>query len=313
MGGADSESRAVEEVACPSCRVPAGSPCRTRSGNTAFWYHTHRLVLIPQLGSVGQLAVPADRGAGVPWQVSTTPPLPVRIGYVYRSDPGPDPSRQEEALTSTGCVRTYADEIAINVAARPALDDALTMAAGQRRSAEGQQVIVVVHDIAKLARHSRELIQLTAAMHRDGLCLQVLTGPLRGLHDPETDAPGLFGVLVAAARLDEQYVTAKSKAGARIAAAAGARAGRPRVVDADMLAEARRLREQGISVPQIARRLVIPAPNGPGRHPSLATIYRALAQPEPITSQQSTHGPQEEEHDDVMEQRSSTHAGRSDS
>lgn len=313
MGRVDSESRAVEAVACPSCRVPAGSPCRTRSGNTAFWYHTYRLVLIPRLGSVGQLAVPADRGPGVPWQGSATPPLPVRIGYAYRPSPGPDPRGQVEALTSAGCVRTYTDEIAINVAARPALDDALTTAAGQRRSAEGQPVIVVVHDIAKLARHSRELIQLTAAMHRDGLCLQVLTGLLRGLHDPETDASGLFGVLGAAARLDERYVTEKSKAGARAAAAAGARGGRPRVVDADLLAEARRLRDQGFSVPQIARRLVIPTPNGPGRHPSLATLYRALAQPEPITSQQSTHSPQEEEHDDVMEQTSSTHAGRSDS
>jgi DNA invertase Pin-like site-specific DNA recombinase len=292
--------------------VPAGSPCRTRSGNTAFWYHTYRLVLIPRLGSVGQLAVPADRGPGAPWQVSAAPPLPVRIGYVYRPEPSPDPSRQEEALTSAGCVRTYADEIAINVAARPALEDALTMAAGQRRSAEGQQVIVVVHNIARLARHSQELVRLTAALHRDGLCLQVLTGPLRGLHDPDTDAPGLFGVLVAAAHLDEQYVIEKSKAGVRIAAAAGARGGRPRVVDAEMLAEARRLRDQGISVPQIARRLVIPAPNGRGRHPSLATLYRALAQPEPVTSQQSTHSPQEEEHDDVMEQASSTHAGRSD-
>jgi DNA invertase Pin-like site-specific DNA recombinase len=310
---ANNESRVVEAVACPSCRVPAGSACRTRSGNTAFWYHTYRLVLIPQLGSVGQLAVPADRGPGAPWQVSAVPPLPVRIGYIYRPHPSSDASRQEEALTSAGCVRTYADEIAVNVAARPALDDALTMAAGQRRSAEGQQVIVVVHNITKLARHSRELIQLAAAMHRDGLCLQVLTGPLRGLHDPETDAPGLFGVLVAAAHLDEQYVTEKSKAGVRIAAAAGARGGRPRVVDADMLAEAHRLRDQGISVPQIARRLVIPAPNGRGRHPSLATLYRALAQPEPITSQRSTHSPQEEEHDDVMEQTSSTHAGRSDS
>jgi DNA invertase Pin-like site-specific DNA recombinase len=263
------------------------------------------------LGCVGQLAVPADRGPGAPWQAST--PLPVRIGYVYRPDSGPDPSGQEVALISAGCIRTYADEVAIGVAARPALDDALRLAAAQRRSAQGQKVIVVVHDVAKLARHSRELIRLTAVMYRDGLCLQVLTGALRGLHDPETDTPGLFGVLVAAARLDEQFVIEKSKAGVRIAAAAGARAGRPRVIDADLLAEARRLRDQGISVPQIARQLVIRTPNGSGRHPSLATLYRALAQPEPITPQQLAHSPQEEEHDDVMEPTGSTHAGRKDS
>jgi len=313
VGQIDGESRVVEAVACPECGVPAGSPCRTRSGNTAFWYHTRRLVLIPRLGGVGQLAVPADRGPGGPWQPSRTPPLPVRIGYAYRPGADPDPSGQEEALTSAGCVRTYADEVAIAVAARPALADALRLAAGQRRSAQSQQVIVVVHDIAKLARHSRELIQIGAVIYRDGLCLQVLKGPLRGLHDPQTDTSGFFGVLVAAGHLDEQFVIEKSKVGARIAAAAGARAGRPRVIDAALLAEARRLRDQGISVPQIARQLVIPTPNGPGRHPSLATLYRALAQPEPITPQQPARNPQEAEHDDVMEPTSSTRAGRNDS
>jgi DNA invertase Pin-like site-specific DNA recombinase len=303
MDRVDSAWRAVEAVACPACGVPAGRPCRTRSGRTSYCYHTHRLVLIPKLGNVGQLAVPVDRGPGARWAASTTPPPAVRIGYAYRSRAAEDLSGQQTALTSAGCVRVYVDEVAITVAARPALEEALTMAAQQRRSAQDQQAIIVVHDIAQLARHSRELIQLTAAIYDAGLCLQVLAGTLHGLHDPETDTSGLFSVLTAAIGLDRLYLTEKSKAGARAAPSAG----RPRIFDAGMLADARRLRDQGFSVPEIARRLVIPTGDDAGRHPSLATVYRALAQPEPVSPPQM-----EQEHDHVVDQTISTRAGSSD-
>ena len=212
-------------------------------------------------------------------------------------------------MASSGCVRTYAEEVARTVAARPALEEALAMAAAQRCSADDQQVIIVVHDIAKLARHSRELIKTAAAVQRAQLCLQILTGALRGVHDPEADAPGLFGVLAAAARLDQEYVTEKSKAGARAASVAGVRGGRPRIVNETMLAEARRLRDEGLPIPEIARRLVIPSGRNAGRHPSLATVYRALAEPEPIASPQPPAGLHAEEHDHVLDRTSGTDAG----
>jgi hypothetical protein len=38
------------------------------------------------------------------------------------------------------------------------------------------------------------------------------------------------------------------------------------------------MRDQGMGVPEIAARLVIPeGRNGAGQHPSLASVYRALA------------------------------------
>jgi DNA invertase Pin-like site-specific DNA recombinase len=283
--------RAVEAVACPACRVPAGRACRTRSGNTASWYHTHRLVLIPQLGGVGQLPVPADRAPGAPWPPSTARPPAVRLGYTVGAD------RPEPALAAAGCVRTFVDEVAVTVAARPALDEALALAAEQRASAEHQPVILVVPDIARLARHSRELIQVAARLGAAGVGLQVLAGALRGRHDPAA-AGGLFDVLATAAHLDRQYVAAKAKA-------AGPRGGRPRVVDGDLLAEARRLRDQGLPVPEIARRLVIPAGRNAGSHPSLATVYRALAEPEPIASPSAGRRP--EEPDDVVDEPSGPH------
>lgn len=285
----------VEQVACPACGVPAGRPCRTAGGATAFWFHTARLVLIPGLGNLGQLAVPADRGPGALWTAATAPPPAVCVGYAYRADPGQDTRGQEAALRSAGCVCTYVDTVAVTVAARPALEQALAMAATQRRCAGDQRVVLVVHALDRLARHSRELIRLAAGIRAAGLCLRVLTGPLRGLHDPES---AFFDILAVAARLDHEYVVAKSKAGARAASAAGAPGGRPRVLDEEMLAIARGLRDQGVPVPEIARRLVIPHGRNAGRHPSLASVYRALALPDGDAD------------DDAMDHSSGAHAGR---
>ena len=57
----------------------------------------------------------------------------------------------------------------------------------------------------------------------------------------------------------------------------GRHGGRPKVVDDDMGQYARSLRANGIPVPEIARKLVIPTGKNKGRHPSLATVYRLLA------------------------------------
>ncbi|MFI2371371.1 MarR family transcriptional regulator [Streptomyces sp. NPDC018833] len=54
--------------------------------------------------------------------------------------------------------------------------------------------------------------------------------------------------------------------------------GRPKVIDDDMLATARALRDQGVPVSEIAGRLTIKAGKNAGRHPSVASLYRALAE-----------------------------------
>ncbi|WTX01158.1 hypothetical protein OG216_47280 (plasmid) [Streptomycetaceae bacterium NBC_01309] len=43
---------------------------------------------------------------------------------------------------------------------------------------------------------------------------------------------------------------------------------------------ARTLRTQGVTVPQIARKLVIPSGRNKGGHPAVATVYRLLAEAE---------------------------------
>jgi hypothetical protein len=47
-----------------------------------------------------------------------------------------------------------------------------------------------------------------------------------------------------------------------------------------MLDYARTLRAQGVPVPQIATKLVIPTGKNKGQNPSVATVYRVLAEEE---------------------------------
>lgn len=54
--------------------------------------------------------------------------------------------------------------------------------------------------------------------------------------------------------------------------------GRPKVIDDEMLATARALRDQGVPVSEIAGRLTIRTGKNAGRHPSVASLYRALAE-----------------------------------
>lgn len=61
------------------------------------------------------------------------------------------------------------------------------------------------------------------------------------------------------------------------AAAKGNHGGRPKVFDDDMVLFARALRDAGTPVPEIARKLVIKTGKNGGRHPSVASVYRALA------------------------------------
>ena len=259
----------AEGVACPQCRAPAGSPCRTGRGTVAAVYHPQRQVLRPELGSVGSIAVPADRRASR----RGSPSVPVLLGYAYSSVTAVDLTEQAAALRSAGCVRVFTDTVGISVATRPALAEAVRFGRAQRASASGQRVILVVNEVWGLARHSRELIRVVADLCAAGLGLRILTGTLAGRH--ESDRSALFAALGAAAELDRRYWADRSRAAVRDAADEGRVGGRPRVLDDAMRQLARAWHGEGVSVPEIARRLTTPA----GRHPSVASVYRVLAEP----------------------------------
>ena len=82
----------------------------------------------------------------------------------------------------------------------------------------------------------------------------------------------------AAAQLDRDYIREKTLEGQAAAAAKGNHGGRPKVIDDDMLTFAIALKNKGTPVPQIAGKLVITTGKNAGKHPSVASLYRALAE-----------------------------------
>lgn len=87
----------------------------------------------------------------------------------------------------------------------------------------------------------------------------------------------LFAVLAVSAQLDRDYIREKTLEGQQIAAAKGKHGGRPRVIDEDMLVFALALRAKGVPVPEIAAELTITTGKNAGKRPSVASLYRALA------------------------------------
>ncbi|MER6613077.1 MarR family transcriptional regulator [Streptomyces xantholiticus] len=153
---------------------------------------------------------------------------------------------------------------------RPELDRALAIARDIGRSAPERAVVLTVRELGLLARTSAGLAAVADELRENGIGLEILTGPLRGVHDPHEPGAGFFGVLAEAAELDRG-----SRLQARKRSPRGG--GRPKVIDDDMLVRARSLRDQGVPVSEIAQRLTIAAGRNAGQHPSAASLYRALA------------------------------------
>lgn len=278
---------AAERHDCPKCQAPAGSPCRTRGGKTAVKYHTARFVLVPALREELEVLVPGDRGPGRPWKPGDpagTAPLaenaarPIRIGYARCSTAQQELASQAAALEAVQCKRVFSEKISTRIKVRPELERALTLARDIKEAASDQPVILTVHELKRLARNAAELMTLSAQLQAAGIQLELLTGPLTGIYDPDGMGAMLFAVLAVAAQLDRDYIREKTLEGQAAAAAKGNHGGRPKVIDDDMLTFAIALKNKGTPVPQIAGKLVIKAGKNAGKHPSVASLYRALAE-----------------------------------
>ncbi|MFY9808669.1 MAG: recombinase family protein [Pseudonocardiaceae bacterium] len=282
---ADEDAAAVERHPCPRCAVPAGSACRTQAGRTAAKYHTARFVLVPSLREELTVAAPPDRNPGKPWvagpQVAAATPetttVPIRIGYARCSSATQELQSQLDALSRAHCTRVFSEKISTRIKVRPELEKALTLAREIKAAAPDQSVILTVHEMKRLARNAAELMTLSAALHRGGVQLELLSGPLTGIYDPHGMGSMLFAVLAVAAQLDRDYIREKTLEGQQAAAAKGNHGGRPKVIDPDTLIFARALRDQGTPMPDIAQKLTIKTGKNAGKHPSVASLYRALA------------------------------------
>jgi DNA invertase Pin-like site-specific DNA recombinase len=277
---------AVERHPCPKCDAPARSPCRTGSGKTAARYHTARFILVPALREELNVAVPPDRAPGKSW--SPRPAIdsgaaevpagrPIRVGYARCSTVRQELASQLAALQEAGCTRIFSEKISTRIKVRPELEQALRLCRDIKDAAPGQAVILTVHEMKRLARNAAELMTLAGGLQAAGIRLELLSGPLTGIYDPNGMGAMLFAVLAVAAQLDREYIREKTLEGQQAAAAKGNHGGRPKVIDDDMLTFAAALREKGVPMPEIARKLTIKSGKNAGQPPSVASLYRALA------------------------------------
>lgn len=234
--------------------------------------------------------MPADRGPGKPWKPGPPVPAaksddtaaggPIRIGYARCSSATQELQTQLDTLARAQCTRVFSEKISTRIKVRIEFENALALAHEIKQAAPRQQVVLTVHEMKRLARNAAELMTLSATLQAGGIGLEMLTGPLTGIYDPRGAGSILFAVLAVGAELDRNYICEKTLEGQQAAAAKGNHGGRPKVIDDDMLLFARALKDKGTPMPDIVKKLTIKTGKNAGQHPSIASLYRALADTE---------------------------------
>ncbi|WP_318279675.1 MULTISPECIES: recombinase family protein, partial [Streptomyces] len=238
-------------------------------------YHTGRFALVPALKAELAVKTPADRNPGKPWRQGApvvqapeaTPGAAIRIGYARCSTVGQELQSQLDMLARADCNRVFSEKISSRVKERPELEKALTLAREIKTAAPHQPVILTVVEMKRLARNAAELMTLSSSLQVDGIQLELLSGPLTGVYDPNGAGAIVFAVLAVASEVEREGIREKTLEGLDTAARKGNVGGRPSVMDDDKLAVARARYAKGESVTAIAKAL--------GVH--RATLYRHLA------------------------------------
>lgn len=186
------------------------------------------------------------------------------IGYARVSTDDQHLELQRAALQGAGCQRLYAEKDS------GAKRDRLELARLLDQLREGD--VVVVYRLDRLARSTRDLLEIAERLQEKG-------AGLRSLGEPWADTTSPAGrmiltVFAGIAEFERALIHQRTGSGRAAAKARGVRFGRPPKLSADQMALARRLIEEGKSVAEVAKVF--------GIH--RATLYRAL---EPATDPSS--------------------------
>jgi DNA invertase Pin-like site-specific DNA recombinase len=276
-GVVSEDFKRVEAHNCPmsTCDAPVGSPCRTTKGKVAIQYHTARFRLVPQLAKVLKVPTPAVRKPGSVWaelprpvNAGAEPVGHVRLGYARASTARQSLDSQLDSLAQAGVTRIFSEKI--RVTKRPELENAVKLAGELRAS--GVRVTLVAHEHKRLGR-GIELATLAEDLKARGVGLEFLAGDLKGSHDPSGI---VFTVLAALSGMEREYIRDRTLEGHESARKRGKTIGGAGVTDDSMLSMGLHLRDQEMSLRDIAARLVITKGAKKGQHPSPATVLRML-------------------------------------
>jgi DNA invertase Pin-like site-specific DNA recombinase len=130
---------------------------------------------------------------------------------------------------------------------------------------EGDTLVVSRAD--RIARSAAHLLTTVQGLKKKGVAVRFLDQP--ELNTEGKYADFLLTVLAAVAQLERDIMDEKRRDGIAAARANGVKFGRPRLVSDKLLTEALALKESGVAMPEIARRLNL----------GVSTTYRLLAEP----------------------------------
>ncbi|WP_322779512.1 recombinase family protein [Frankia sp. Cas4] len=210
-----------------------------------------------------RLGLPRPAGAG------TEPAGHVRLGYARASTARQSLDSQLDSLAEAGVTRIFSEKISTRATQRPELDKVVALAGELRAS--GVRVTLVVHEHKRLGR-GIELATLAEELKASDVGLEFLTGELQGSHDPSSV---VFTVLAALSGMEREYIRDRTLEGHESARKRGKSIGGAGVTDDHMLSMALHLRDQEMSLRDIAARLIIIGKKK-GQRPSPATVMRML-------------------------------------
>ncbi|MFJ4953017.1 recombinase family protein [Streptomyces sp. NPDC088760] len=116
---------------------------------------------------------------------------------------------QLEALHRAQCHKVFKEQISTRVKVRPELEKALALAHQFKEAAPETPVIFTVHELKRLARNAAELMTLSAELQAGGIQLELLTGPLTGIYDPNGMGAMFFAVLAVTGQIERNYIREK--------------------------------------------------------------------------------------------------------
>ncbi|MEV1066903.1 recombinase family protein [Streptomyces sp. NPDC050263] len=189
------------------------------------------------------------------------------MGYARCSTAQQELQSQLDSLAEAGCDPVFSEKISTRIKVRPEFVKAMDFARTIKEAVPHQRVICTVHEMKRLGRGAAELLAIAEDLRHHDIELELLTGPLQGVCDPSGHGAALFAFFAGMAESEREYIREKSLEGQASARERGRHGRRPKVVDNDMADYARALRAQGVPVPQIANKLVIPSGKNKGEHP----------------------------------------------
>jgi DNA invertase Pin-like site-specific DNA recombinase len=181
----------------------------------------------------------------------------VLIGYARVSTDDQDLALQRAALRETGCKRVYEEKVSGARRDRPQLARLLDQVR------EGD--VVVVARLDRLARSTRDLLEIAEQLKEAGAGLRSLAEPWADTTSPAGRM--VLTVFAGIAEFERALIHQRTSSGRAAAKARGVRFGRPPKLTPEQVALGRRLVEEGTSVREVARAIL-------KCHP--ATLYREL-------------------------------------